>query len=462
MSKAIPQPPGIPIFGNIFDVNPNETWNSLNTLAKKYGPIFKIKVLGKQIVFVGSVFLLQEICDERRFRKCVTGPIVEIRHAVHDSLFSAYYYEESWGIAHRIMAPMVTASANLAVFGRMRETVFDLIKKWTSGSNQPVLVTDDLSRLNMLSGLLCFFDQRLPLLEGPEHPMIKAMEGATWESVKRPTRPKVINWLFYKRKFDNDTKTMRDFAASIVEIRKSQPTERKDMLHILLEGKDPDTGKSLTDSQVIDEIITLFIGCSTAPNLVSYTLYYLLKNPQELTKAREEIDAVIGTAQIEDQHLSQLPYCEAILRESLRLCATAPGFNIEPVPSAEDPSAPVLLASGEYQIPQDQVIIAILGAVNRDPAYFPDPEAFQPQRMFGENYDRLPPACKKGFGNGKRECFGKLYALQWSLLTLVSILKDVHFELADKRYELKSNGAFNVLPQQLFLLVGPRERITVA
>jgi cytochrome P450 len=426
------------------------------------GPIFKIKVLGHQIVFVGSVSLLQEICDESRFRKCVSGPIVEIRYAVHDSLFAAYYYEETWGIAHRIMAPMVTASANSEIFGRMRETVSDLIKKWTSGSNQPVLVTDDLSRLNMLTAMLCFFDQRLPLLEGPEPPMLKAMDGVTWECMKRPTRPKFINSLFFKRRFENDTKTMRDFAASIVETRKSQPTERKDMLHMLLEGKDPDTGKSLTDSQVLDEIINLFIGSATAPNLVSYTLSYLLTNPQELTKAREEIDAVIGTGQIEDHHLSQLPYCEAILRESLRLCATAPGFNLEPLPSAEDPSAPVLLAGGEYQIPQDQVIIAILGAVNRDPAYFPDPEAFQPQRMLGENYDRLPPACKKGFGNGKRQCFGKLWAWQWSLLTLVSILKDVQLELADKRYELKSNGAFSVQPQKLFVLVGPRGHTAAA
>ena len=354
------------------------------------------------------------------------------------------------------MAPMVTASANLEVFGRMRETVFDLIKKWTSGSNQPVLVTSDLSRLGMLSAMLCFFDQRLPLLEGPEPLMLKAMEDATWEAMKRPTRPSFINSLFYQRKFENAKKTMRDFAASIVETRKSQPTERKDMLHMLLEGKDPDTGKSLTDSQVIDEVITLFIGAATAPNLVSFTLYYLLKNPQELSKAREEIDSVIGTGQIEGHHLSQLPYCEAIQRESLRLSAPAAGFNIEPV----DPSVPVLLAGGEYQIPQGQVIIAILGAVNRDPAYFPDPEAFQPQRMLGENYDRLPPACKKGFGNGKRQCFGTLWGWQWSLLTLVSILKDVQFELADKKYELKSNGAFSVQPVELFFLVGPRERTT--
>ncbi|KAJ5101431.1 hypothetical protein NUU61_003653 [Penicillium alfredii] len=458
MPTEIPQPPGVPLLGNVFDVNPNETWNSLNKLAKQYGPIFKINALGTQIVFVGSVALLEEICDQKRFRKCVTGPVVEIRYSVHDSLFTAYDNEKSWGIAHRIMMPQLTQSATDNLFNDMAEVIPDLTKKWTSGSKKKVLLTNDLDRLLLASCMQSFFNQRVHVLEGTEPPMLKAIDGATMEAMKRPTRPKLLNWLVYGRRFEKDTKTMRNFAADVIKTRREKPeTARKDMLDALLNGTDPETGEKLKESQVIDEIISIFIGAATAPNLISYALYYLTQNPAAITKACEELDSVVGpNGKIELAHLPQLNYVEAILRESIRLSATAPGFNIEPIPSKD--KSPILLAGGEYQVPHDQAMIAILNSVNRDPAVFEDPEAFKPERVLGEKWDQLPAAAKKGFGNGKRECIGKLWAWRWSFFTLASILKEVTFELADPNYDLHSNGAFSIKPLEFYGLVSPRQK----
>lgn len=413
--------------------------------------------MGHQIVFVCNAALLGEICDQTRFRKCVTGPVVEIRYSVHDSLFSAYDNEPSWGIAHRIMAPLLTGTSVESLFDDMRSCTSDSITKWTSNSNQRVLVTNDLDRMGLISVTQCFFHQRIHALEGPEPPMIKAMDGATLEAMKRPTRPGFINTLFFQRRFERDTKTMRKYAAAVVAKRKAEPTDRKDMLFALLEGKDPQTGESLNYERVIDEIVTIYIGASTAPNLVSFALYYLMKNPEEITKAREEIDRIVGGPDVPIQlsHLSHLPYCEAILRETLRLGAPAPGFNIEPIPDSPDV---VTLAAGEYQIPKNQVMITILSAVNRDPAVFPDePEAFRPARMVGEKYNQLPDAVKKGFGNGKRRCIGAEYAWQWSFLMLVTTLQKADFTLVDKNYNLHINGAFNVKPLNLYAHVGPRK-----
>ncbi|KAH1519679.1 hypothetical protein KXX44_006211 [Aspergillus fumigatus] len=466
MPTPIPHPSGLPILGNLLSISPGNTWGSFNKLAvnnKNFYPIFKITILGHDIVFITSAKLLEEICDEKRFRKCVTGPIVEIREAVHDSLFTAYHDEESWGIAHRIMASLMTPEAVIDAFAGMRETATDLVKKWTAGPRQRINVSNDMDRLNHAANMLCFFDQRIHCLEGPEPSVLQAMEAATFEALRRPTRPKVLKWLIYQRRFDRYIKTMRDYATEIVAKRRAAPTEKKDMLHAVMHGTDPQTGKALTESQYLDEIINLFIGSATAANLVSFALYYLMKNPHEIARAREEIDAVVGgpTAQLEHEHLARLPYCEAILRESLRLSATAPGFNIEPIPDLEQP---VLLAGGEYQVPNKQPLIALLAAVNRDPEVFEDPDAFKPERMVGEKYDRLPSGVKKGFGNGKRECFGKRYAWEWSFMILVTIMKDVDFVLADKNYKtevggVNYNGAFSTKPLGLFALTGPRQSV---
>ena len=419
------------------------------------GPIFKINALGTQIVFVGSASILEEICDETRFRKCVTGPVVEIRAAVHDSLFTAYDSEPMWGVAHRIMAPLLTPAAVETLFVEMRDSIAELATKWTgSGSQQRVDVLRDLQRLDLQTVMRCMFGQRLSCLEGPGPAMIKAMHDATMEAMKRPTRPKLLNRLFYQSGFDANIKIMRDFAADTLAYRKAHPTSKNDLLNALIHSRDPETGRAMNEQQIIDEIVTPFIGSSTSPCLMSFAIYYLINNPQEIAKAREEIDTVIGpNSELTLSHLSRLPYCTAVLRESLRLSAAAPGFNIEPLPSTK---GTVELAGGEYQIPKNQVMIAVLAAVNRDPTVFSDPLSFQPERMLGEAYEKLPSSVKKGFGNGKRECIGKNFAWQWCMITLVSIIRDVDLVLADTGYKLAMDGAFNLEIRNFFALSGPR------
>jgi cytochrome P450 len=229
------------------------------------------------------------------------------------------------------------------------------------------------------------------------------------------------------------------------------------MLDALLNTTDPQTGKSLTHEQVIDEILTLLIGTSTVGNFVSFAMYYLLQNPECISKAREEIDSVLtNDTPIDHSHLSRLPYCEAILRESLRLGTPAPGFNIEPLPTTTD-TGPVFLSGGEYQIPNNQMMIVILPVVNRDSAVFDEPDAFRPERMLGEAYEKLPSGVKKGFGNGKRECVGKLYAFQSAMVTLVGILREIDLK-GDPKYKLISNGALNVMPHGFFVGSSPRKR----
>lgn len=455
MSQPIPQPPGVPLLGNIKDVDPSNTWWSLKGLAEKYGEIFQIKVLGKTIVFVASAALAEELCDEHRFRKYVGGPIVEIRYTVHASLFTAFDHEAAWGIHHRIIAPRLSQSALADTFNEMRDVTNDLMEKWKGlGTDNKIAPLGELNRLNLEATTLTLYGKRLNGLTGPEHPVIKAMEDSTSEAIKRPTRPGFLN-LLYGGKLKSATKVMRNWAAELVQYRKDNPTERRDVLDALLTASDPDTGKSLTQQEVIDEIVTMPIGSSTAPCLLTTSILYLLQNPEVVTKAREELDAVIGDGEFQYEHLSQLKYIEGVMRESLRLSCAAPGFNIEPIPKDDDKS-PVLLAGGKYQIAHNQAVIIVLSGVNRDPEVFEDPLAFKPERMMGESFEQLPSGVKKWFGNGKRECVGKHWAVQFNMVVLAKMIKEIDFEAVDPDYKLEQNGWFNIRPIDFFAKVKPR------
>lgn len=461
MSQPIPQPKGLPVVGNVLDINPANTWHSLKGLAETHGEIFKLVILGRTIVFVAGADLATEITDETRFRKYVAGPIVEIRAAVHDALFTAFHHEEAWGVAHRIVAPRLSPSVMTGFFDEQRDVTAELVARWKGlGSNSFELV-EQLNRLNLEATTLTLYGTRLNGLDGPPHPMLQAMETSTSEAVRRPTRPGFLNSVVYGGKFKRSITAMRTYAEEIVQKRKDNPTDRDDLLAHLLNAKDPETGKTLTESQVIDEIVSMPIGSSTAPCLLASTIYHLLKNPHVIAKAREELDSVIGPeGEFKKEHLDQLKYIQAIIHEGLRLTHPAPGFNIEPIPS--DSKQPILLGNGKYEVAHNQPLILVLAGVNRDPSVFESPLEFRPERMLGDDvWEKLPRGVTRGFGNGKRECVGRHYAWQWSVATMAQLLRDVDFAMVDNGYDIEKagmDGWFNVRPIGFEVTVKPRAK----
>lgn len=495
---------------------------------------------------MGSAALAEELCDEKRFRKYVGGPIVEIRHAVHDALFTAYDDEESWGIAHRICAPLLSSQAVGRSCGEVVDCAEELVQKWRMAAaavggeteiesggrgkgkgDEGIVLLDDLNRLNLEATTLTLFGKKLGCIEAREpHPMLKGMEDSTSEAIKRPTRPGFVNWLFFGSKFRRATRVMReDYAADLVRYRQQQLQQqqqqqqqmttddhREDLLTALMEGMDPLTGKALTESQVIDEIVSMPIGSSTAPCLVASAVYFLLRNPECIDVARRELDEVLGprkgaeagatgtgadtgadaagtgagatsnnggdTSRLGVSHLSRLPYIEGIVRESLRLSAAAPGFNIEPIPRKVDgrrgdgddggldgpvtakkgqvDKSPILLAGGKYQVAYNQAMIIVLPGVNRDPAVFEDPLQFRPERMMGDAFEALPDGVKKWYGNGKRECIGKHWAWQFNMAVIAVLIREVDFEMVDPSYEMVQDGWFNIRPVGFKVRVKPR------
>lgn len=100
---TIPGPPGLPFVGNVNDVDPTDNLRSLKQLADQYGPIFRLNIVGHNLIVLCTQALVDETCDEKRFKKIPSNALIEIRHGVHDGLFTAYLEEPNWGIAHRIL-----------------------------------------------------------------------------------------------------------------------------------------------------------------------------------------------------------------------------------------------------------------------------------------------------------------------------------------------------------------------
>ncbi|KAK7899657.1 hypothetical protein LTR67_003402 [Exophiala xenobiotica] len=399
MSTLIPQPPTIPILGNVWDIDPKNSIQSLVHLGEKYGPIFKLSFIGRERYFVTSVALLDELCDERRFCKAVSGGLQEVRHGVKDGLFTAYNGEHNWEVAHRTLVPAFGPIGIHEMYDEMYDIATQLVAKWARvGPDEKINVTDDYTRLTLDSIALCAMGKRFNSFYSESmHPFVNAMVGFLQESGRRPTRTRLES-LFNRaaeRQFQEDIATMKTVADEVIEQRRSNPTDKKDLLNAMLYGKDPRTGERLTHESVMNNMITFLIaGHETTSGALSFATYYLVKNPDVLSKAQAEVDTVVGKGPVTFQHMSKLPYVEAILRETLRLQPTAPAFQLK---ALETVSGPVVLG-GKYYIPHEASIFALLPSIGRDPEVFgPDCNEFKPERMSGENFAKLPRNAWKNF-----------------------------------------------------------------
>lgn len=363
----------------------------------------------------------------------------------------------------------------------MVDVTEELVAKWSgsdnvAGKGDGVLLINELNRLNLEATTLTLFGKKLGCITAAkDHPMLGAMEDSTSEAMKRPTRLGLFNWLFFGSKFRSARNTMREYAEDLVHHRQQHPAARKDLLAALMEGTDPQTGRALSESQVVDEVVSMPIGSSTAPCVVASAVHYLLRNPACIATARRELDEVLGPwspgkareqggTRLGAEHVPRLRYVEAIVREALRLSCAAPGFNIEPVPrttaSGARDEAPVLLGGGRYRVAHDQAMIVVLAGANRDPTVFRDPLAFRPERMLvGDEAAleaALPAGARKWFGNGKRECVGKHWAWQFCVVAVAILLREVDFEMVDPEYEMAQDGWFNLRPVGFRVRATPR------
>jgi cytochrome P450/NADPH-cytochrome P450 reductase len=234
---------------------------------------------------------------------------------------------------------------------------------------------------------------------------------------------------------------MRKLCRDIIQKRKSQKeSESHDLLGALLEGRDANTGEGLSDDSIIDNMITFLIaGHETTSGLLSFAFYYLLANPRTMEKARQEVDEVSGGEPITVQHLSKLPYLNAVLKEALRLQPTAPGFTLS---ASKDE-----VIGGKYLIPANTPLVILLYMLHQDKAvYGEDAAEFKPERMLDGNFNKLPPNSWKPFGNGMRGCIGRAFATQEALLIVAMLLQNFAFEMADPTYKLKVKETLTIKP----------------
>ncbi|HEX3644449.1 MAG TPA: cytochrome P450, partial [Vicinamibacterales bacterium] len=217
--------------------------------------------------------------------------------------------------------------------------------------------------------------------------------------------------------------------------RRASGRDHGDLLSMLLAAQDEDEGGGMTDQQVRDEAMTIFLaGHETTANALTWTWFLLGNAPEVEAKLHRELDRVLQGRLPTMKDLASLSYVEQVVTESMRLYP--PAWIIGRRTIAE-------YQLGEYLVPPRSILLMSPYIMHRDPRFYADAERFDPERWSPEFRAALPKFAYFPFGGGPRQCIGESFAWMELILLVATIAQQCRLRLVP---------GHQVVPQPLITL----------
>ena len=345
---------------------------------------------------------------------------------------------ESWLHQRRLMQPSFHHK-RLAGFGHlMTEATAAMLERWQSltSSGAPLDIPLEMMRLTQrIVGLALFsidlsnevdtVGRTLTTLV----PLLSRYANLPFPPLWVPTPQ--------NRRLLSGMSTLDNVVYAIINERRKQPVDldTPDLLWLLLSARDEETGEGMSDQQLRDEVLILLLaGHETTAMALTWTWYVLSQHPAVEQRLHDELDTVLGGRRPSVEDLDKLPYTRMVIQEVLRLYPPAFGFTRHAL--AED-------EMGGYRIPANSMVFLTPYCTHRHPAFWEEPEVFDPERFTPERSAGRPRFAYFPFGGGPRQCIGNAFAMMEAQLVLATVAQ---------RYSLRLVPGHRVEPKVLVTL----------
>ncbi|MCM3761955.1 cytochrome P450 [Alkalihalobacillus oceani] len=303
-----------------------------------------------------------------------------------------------------------------------------MVAQWNDGDKRDI--NDEMMQLTMAIATKTLFD--LDLHQGDSRDASRALDTVMTAFNTQMTN--VFRHILHliglgklvppvNRQLKEAVADLDNMIYAIIEERRNHPGDRGDLLSMLISTYDEDDGSTMTDQQLRDEVIALFLaGHETTANTLSWAFYLLSQHPDIEEKLYQEVSRVVGDRPATLADLSKLSYTENVIKETLR---------IQPTVWLISRYAEQDVTLGGYEIPAGSEVMISQWAMHRNLRYFNDPLTFSPERW--DNIDNKPSKYVYfPFGGGPRICIGERFAMMEAMLLLATIVREFRFELVDQ------------------------------
>ena len=408
------------------------------TLAK--GPLCYTTLLGKRIYFVNDAELVKRILLDNlaNYPKSVT-----YRNNLRPFLGDGLLISEGdfWKRQRRLAQPAFHLRRLKALAAAMAHIAAEMTRRWQHGKVVDAMAEMNAVTMEIVATTLFGADVSADIGAVAEAMTVLGEETgrvrptAFFDLPEFVTRPR-------GRKFADAVATLDGIVNRIVAARRAEGKTHDDLLSMLLEARDEDTGEGMTDKQLRDELVTLFLaGHETTAIALTWTFHLLALHPEAEKKLQAEVDAVLGErAAPSFDDLERLPYARMVAEEAMRLYPPAYVFSRRAI--ADDQLGP-------YRVPAGAHIIISPYALHRRPDYWPEPDAFRPERFApGAPADR-PKHAYIPFGGGPRiciVCIGNSFAMMEHAIVLAAAVRRWRLESIPGR-EVRTEPRITLRPR---------------
>ena len=326
---------------------------------------------------------------------------------------------DSWLMKRRMMQPVFHRANIAAMTGKMQAAGEAMLQRWSEQAAESVvdltkemkLVTLDIINRTMFStNIMLDIDQ----VGGVVDSALDFIASRAGNPFALPARWTIIP--SHKRFWDQRTRLDEYLFGMIRERRAAlaRDERKNDLLEMLIEAQDAETGEKMNDQQVRDEVSGIYgAGHETTALALTWAWHALNKYPEILAKLRAEIDALGHPLQAAD--LANLPYALAVMEESMRLYPPVPMT----VRSAYEPTE-----LGGTAIKKGELVSIAIRNIHRHPDYWQEPLAFRPERFLPENKASLNRTAYMPFLSGPHMCIGNHFALMEGQLLLAMMVQN--------------------------------------
>jgi cytochrome P450 len=383
-------------------------------IAEQYGDLALIKFFRVHTVFINHPEYIESVLVTN-YQKFHKSPDYRALHLLlGNGLLTSE--GEFWRRQRKLSSPAFHRERISAYSGVMVQIADQMLKGWRYG--ETLDVHQEMMHLTLDIVAKCLFSSDVTEVA---HVVGAALEVSMLQYVARAKTGFLIpDWvptpgnLRYRRSVNK----LDTIIYGLIEEHKRRG-QSDDLLSMLLAARDDD-GNPMTDRQLRDEVMTLFLaGHETTANALSWTLYLLAQNPEAEALLHAELNSVLGGRLPGMADVPELRYTGQVVKESMRLYPPAWAIGRQ----AQEP-----FELGGYRFEKDSYVFICQYILHRDARFFPDPERFDPDRWSEEAARKVPRFAYIPFGAGPRVCIGAAFATMEATLLLATIAQ--RFRLA--------------------------------
>lgn len=415
--RLAPGPKGHWLAGNLPGFR-DDRLGFLTHLAETYGDCVAIRLGPRRLMVVNHPDLVEDVLvtKNRSFKKHFA--LRQTRDTLGNGILTSE--GDFWRKQRRLAQPAFHRERIAAHAAMMVESTERMLRDWADGQRRDA--REDMMRLTLQIVAKALFDADV---SGDAADASAAMDTTLKAFTARVSRVlKFPNWV----PTPLNVRTRRAVARldaiifRIISARRASGEGRGDLLSMLLEARDEDDGTRMTDRQLRDEAMTLFMaGHETTANTLAWVWYLLATHPEVESKLHAELDNVLTDRPPTFDDLPRLPYAEHVVTEALRLYPTVWILGREATEPCE---------VGGYHVPAGRTIFMSQWVIHRDPRFFDDPLTYRPERWADGLARRIHRYAYFPFGGGPRICIGSGFAMMEAVLLLATVARRYRLALA--------------------------------